>query len=59
MIYQIYRRVMRTFARFILGFDSCPTSYRKNYRKIAVNALSAAILCIIIITLLGVLAISC
>ena len=59
MIYQVYHKVMRTFARFILGFDNCPTSYRKNYRKIAANALSAVILCIIIITLLGVLAISC
>lgn len=59
MVYQLYRRMMRRFARFVLGFDNCPMSYRKNYREIAVNAVNAIISCITIITLLGVLAIGC
>ena len=59
MVYRIYRRMMRKFARFILGFDNCPTSCRKNYKKIAMNVVDALLLCIITIALLGALAISC
>ena len=59
MVYQIYRRIMRKFARFVLGFDNCPTSYRKNYREITVNVVDAILLCIIAIALLGALLINC
>ena len=59
MVYQIYRRMMRKFARFVLGFDNCPASYRKNYREITVNVVDAILLCIIIIALLSALLINC
>ena len=59
VVYRVYRKMMRKFARFILGFDNCPTSCRKNYRKIATNVADAMLLCIISITLFGALAISC
>ena len=59
MVYQVYRRMMRKFARFILSFDNCPVSYRKNYREIAMNVVDAILLCIITIALLGALLINC
>ena len=30
-IKRVYRRLMRQVARFILGFDNCPSEYKKNY----------------------------
>ena len=59
MVYRVYRRMMRKIARFILGFDNCPVSCRKNYREIATNVVDAMLLCIITIALFGVLAIIC
>lgn len=59
MVYRVYRRMMRKFARFILGFDNCPTNCRKNYRKIVMNVVEAMLLCITAIALLGTLAINC
>ena len=59
VVYRVYRRMMRKFARFILGFDNCPASCRKNYREIATNVVGALLLCIIIIALFGALAINC
>ena len=59
VVYRVYRRMMRKFARFILGFDNCPTSCRKNYRRIAINLVGATLLCIITIALFGALAINC
>ena len=59
MVYRVYRRMMREFARFILGFDNCPVGYRKNYRENAMNVVDAVLLCIIIIALFGALAINC
>ena len=32
-MYKMYRRVMRKIARWILSFDACPSSYRKNYKE--------------------------
>jgi hypothetical protein len=51
--------MMRKFARFILSFDNCPASYRKNYREIAIEVVDALLLCTITIALFGVLAINC
>ena len=59
MVYRVYRRMMRKFARFILGFDNCPVSCRKNYREIAMDVVDAMLLCIITIALFGALAIIC
>lgn len=59
MVYRVYRRMMRKFARFILGFDNCPVSYRKNYREIAINVVDTVLLCAITIALLGALLINC
>ena len=59
VVYRVYRRMMRKFARFILGFDNCPASCRKNYREIATNAVAATLLCIIAVALFCALAIYC
>ena len=58
MVYRVYRRMMRKFAHFILGFDNCPTSYRKNYKINAINVVDAILLCIIAIALFGALLIN-
>lgn len=59
MVYRVYRRMMRKFARFILSFDNCPASCRKNYREVAMNVVDDLLLCIITIALLSALAINC
>lgn len=59
MVYRIYHRMMRKFARFILGFDNCPASYRKNYREIAMNVVDTVLLCAITIALFCALLIKC
>lgn len=59
MVYRIYRRMMRKFARFILSFDNCPVSYRKNYREIAMNVVDTVLLCVITIALFYALLIKC
>ena len=59
VVYQVYRRMMRKFARFILSFDNCPVDYRKNYRDIATNVVNALLLCITTIALFSALIISC
>ena len=59
MVYRIYRRMMRKFARFILSFDNCPASYRKNYGEIAMNVVDTILLCAITIALFCVLLIKC
>lgn len=59
MIYRTYRRAMRKFARFILGFGNCPAGYRKNHGKAIIEILGAMLLCIVIVTLFGVLIINC
>ena len=33
MMYKMYRRMMRKIARWILSFDRCPSSYRRNYKE--------------------------
>lgn len=30
---RIYRRCVRTIARFILGFENCPRDYKKDFVK--------------------------
>lgn len=59
MVYRVYRRMMRKFARFILGFDNCPASYRKKYRENTVNVVGSILLCAITIALFCALAINC
>lgn len=59
MVYRVYRRMMRKFARFILSFDNCPVSYRKSYREITMNMVDAVLLCAITIALLCALVINC
>ena len=59
MVYRIYRRIMRKFARFILGFDNCPVGYHKNCREIAMNVVDAVLLCAITIALFCALLIKC
>lgn len=59
MVYRVYRRMMRKFARFILGFDNCPVGYHKNYREITMNVVDAVLLCAIAIALFCVLVINC
>lgn len=38
-LYIIYRRFMRTVARFILGFERCPREYQKRYKEGAITVL--------------------
>lgn len=38
---RFYRKAMRRLARFILGFERCPTDCRKDYRESARFALGA------------------
>lgn len=59
MVYRVYRRMMREFARFILGFDNCPVGYRKNYRENIVAVVDAVLLCTITIALFCALVINC
>ena len=59
MVYRIYRRIMRKFARFILSFDNCPIGYRKNYRENIAAVVDAVLLCAITIALFCVLLIKC
>jgi hypothetical protein len=59
MVYRVYRRMMRKFARFILGFDNCPVGCRKNYREIAIELVDDMLLCIITIALFFALAVNC
>ena len=59
MVYRVYRRMMRKFARFILGFGSCPVGYRKNYRENIAAVVDAVLLCAITIALFCALLIKC
>lgn len=59
MVYRTYRRAMRKFARFILGFGNCPAGYRKSHGEAVVKMLGAMLLCIATIALFGVLVINC
>ena len=38
---RLYRKAMRRLARFILGFERCPTDCRKNYKESARFAFGA------------------
>ena len=55
----MYRRMMRKFARFILGFDNCPSDCRKDYGEEIKLAVSAFLLCAVTIVLFFALAVSC
>ena len=59
MAYRIYRRMMRKFARFILGFDNCPIGYRKNYRENIAAVVDAVFICAIATALFCALVINC
>ena len=59
MVYRVYRRMMRKFARFIFGFDNCPVGYRKNYRENIAAVVDAVLLCAITIALFCALVINC
>ena len=54
-IYKFYRRAMRTLARFILGFETCPVDYRKSYGNILRNILCAFALSSATVAVFGVL----
>ena len=58
MVYRVYRRMMRKFARFILSFDNCPVSYRKNYRENIAAVVDAVLLCAVTIALFSALVIN-
>ena len=40
-----FRKARRKVCRYIVGFDRCPTAYRKNYKDIILNALACFALC--------------
>lgn len=49
-LYILYRRFMRTVARFILACDNCPKDYQKRYRESAI-----AVLCNFLVVLMGII----
>lgn len=40
-----FRNTRKKVCRYIVGFDRCPTSYRKNYKNIILNTLACFALC--------------
>jgi hypothetical protein len=42
-----FRKARRKVCRYIVSFDRCPTSYRKSYKDIILNALACSGLCIV------------
>ena len=42
-----FRKARRKVCRYIVSFDRCPASYRKNYKNIILNALACFTLCAI------------
>ena len=60
-IRRIYRRCMRTIARFILGFDNCPKDYKKDFVERIGNGILYLIggLVVIFAFLVMTLALSC
>lgn len=51
-----FRKVRRKVCRYIVSFDRCPTSYRKSYKDIILNALACFGLCIVGIMFMMLLA---
>lgn len=39
-----FKHLRRQLCRWIVGFDDCPSTYRKNYATIIVKALSISML---------------
>ena len=46
-IRKTFRRARRKVCRYIVSFDRCPASYRKNYKAIILNALACSALCFV------------
>lgn len=44
-IRKAFRNTRRKVCRYIVGFDKCPTSYRKSYKNIILNASACFALC--------------
>lgn len=51
-----FRKARRKVCRYIVSFDRCPTSYRKSYKDIILNALACFGLCIVGIMFMMLLA---
>ena len=58
---RIHRRILRNVARFILGFETCPNGYRKNFLHLIGNAIlyAGAGFAVIVSLLAMTLALSC
>ena len=59
MMRRTYRRVMRKIARYILGFERCPSGCRKNYKAIALELMADVAVTFAAIFLFGLLVINC
>lgn len=57
MMYRMYRKFMRKFARFILGFENCPASCRRNFKSEFAEIIDAFLICAFTVALFGALAI--
>lgn len=44
---KLYRRTMRTIARFILGFENCPSDCKKNFKKQAETVITVVMLALV------------
>ena len=59
MVYRVYRRIMRKIARYILGFERCPASCRKNYGAIALELVVDTALTAAVVAIFGLLVVTC
>lgn len=41
---KLYRRAMRAIARFILGFENCPSDCKKSFKKQAETVITVVML---------------
>lgn len=51
MMYKMYRRMMRKIARWILSFDRCPSSYRRNYKEEFLSYLGMLLTAVFFVTM--------
>lgn len=50
-----FRKARRNVCRYIISFDRCPASYRKNYKELILNGLACLALSIVSVAFLMLL----
>lgn len=54
-IRKTFRKARRNVCRYIISFDRCPASYRKNYKQLILNGLACLALSLVSVTFLMLL----